>query len=131
MLCIELFSTTKTNILIFPLNYHTFTKSIPHCQHAIHEYRRPGENVWAGNRPNEILTNIIQHVQMESGSHEMEVRDKGESEVNKLSRPRCNTIYLDSFIKKHAAQYQAHLKRISTAGRRNMVETIGSRSGIS
>ena len=61
------------------------------------------------NKPNEILTNIIQRVEMESGSHEMEVRDKGESEVNKLSRtigPRCNTMYSDSFILKHAAQYQ-------------------------
>ena len=47
---------------------------------------------------------------MESRSHEMTVSDKDESEVKKLNQtigPRCNTIYSNSFITRHAPQYQA------------------------
>ena len=127
MLCIEQFSTTKTNI--FGRYFHSITTHSPilfrivsmRSMNTEDQERMFGQakaitKATSCNRPNEILTNIIQRVQMESGSHKMEVTDKGESEVNKLSRtigPRCNTIYSDSFIKKHAAQYQAHLERIS------------------
>ena len=65
------------------------------------------------NRPNEIITNILQRVQMESKSYEMTVCDKDESEVKKLHQtigPRCNTIYSNSFITRHALHTMLTLK---------------------
>ena len=127
MLCTEVFSAATSSV--FGRYFHSLTTHSPilfrivsmrsintEDQERMFGQAKMITKATSCNRPNEIITNILQRVQMESRSHEMTVSDKDESEVRKLHQtigPRCNTMYSNSFITRHAPQYQAHLERIS------------------
>ena len=127
MLCTEVFSATTSSF--FGRYFHSLTTHSPilfrivsmrsintEDQERMFGQAKMITKATSCNRPNEIITNILQRVQMEARSHEMTVSDKDESEVKKLHQTigsRCNTIYSNSFITRHAPQYQAHLERIS------------------
>ena len=124
VLCTEVFSATTSSV--FGHYFHALTMHSPilFCIVSMRSTNTEDQERMFGqakmitkatlcNRPNEIITNILQRVQMESRSHEMTVSDKDESEVKKLHQtigPRCNTIYSNSFMTRHAPQYQATLE---------------------